>query len=138
SLGFRMNKILAWFITFNFINITWIFFRANDFESAMKVFGSMFSLNNIVLSEKLLTKLDFLKEIGISSGKVFINIGAQTNEILIWTFIAFILILAFKNSMAYLNSNFKANYKNLILFIICFTYSAVSMSKITEFLYFNF
>ncbi|MFX4233544.1 MBOAT family O-acyltransferase [Aliarcobacter butzleri] len=138
SLGFRMNKILAWFITFNFINITWIFFRAKDFESAMKVLSSMFSLNNIVLSEKLLTKLDFLKEIGISSGKVFINIGAQTNEILIWTFIAFILILAFKNSMTYLNSNFKANYKNLILFIICFTYSAVSMSKITEFLYFNF
>ncbi|MFY4760447.1 MBOAT family protein, partial [Aliarcobacter butzleri] len=95
-------------------------------------------LNNIVLSEKLLTKLDFLKEIGISSGKVFINIGAQTNEILIWTFIAFILILAFKNSMTYLNSNFKVNYKNLILFIICFTYSVVSMSKITEFLYFNF
>ncbi|QDM01829.1 MBOAT family O-acyltransferase [Aliarcobacter butzleri] len=138
SLGFRMNKILAWFITFNFINITWIFFRAKDFESAMKVLGSMFSLNNIVLSEKLLTKLDFLKEIGISSGKVFINVGAQANEILIWTFIAFILILAFKNSMTYLNSNFKANYKNLILFIICFTYSAVSMSKITEFLYFNF
>lgn len=138
SLGFRMNKILAWFITFNFINITWIFFRAKDFESAMKVFGSMFSLNNIVLSEKLLTKLDFLKEIGISSGKVFINIGAQTNEILIWTFITFILILALKNSMTYLNSNFKANYKNLILFIICFTYSAASMSKITEFLYFNF
>ncbi|AGR78095.1 membrane bound O-acyl transferase, MBOAT family [Aliarcobacter butzleri 7h1h] len=138
SLGFRMNKILAWFITFNFINITWIFFRAKDFESAMKVLGSMFSLNNIVLSEKLLTKLDFLKEIGISSGKVFINIGAQTNEILIWTFIAFILILAFKNSMTYLNSNFKVNYKNLILFIICFTYSVVSMSKITEFLYFNF
>lgn len=26
SLGFKMNKILAWFITFNFVNITWIFF----------------------------------------------------------------------------------------------------------------
>ncbi|MDN5089969.1 MBOAT family O-acyltransferase, partial [Aliarcobacter butzleri] len=49
SLGFRMNKILAWFITFNFINITWIFFRAKDFESAMKVLGSMFSFDNVVL-----------------------------------------------------------------------------------------
>ena len=54
SLGFRMNKILAWFITFNFINITWIFFRAKDFESAIKVLGSMFSLDNVVLSKKLI------------------------------------------------------------------------------------
>ncbi|MCT7531782.1 MBOAT family O-acyltransferase, partial [Aliarcobacter cryaerophilus] len=49
SFGFKLNKILAWFITFNFINITWIFFRAKDFESAMKVLGGMFSLDSVVL-----------------------------------------------------------------------------------------
>ena len=25
NLGFRMNKVLAWFITFNFVNIAWVF-----------------------------------------------------------------------------------------------------------------
>ncbi|MFW3346593.1 MBOAT family protein, partial [Aliarcobacter butzleri] len=56
----------------------------------------------------------------------------------IFIVLGLITVLAFKNSMTNLNSNFKANYKNLILFVICFTYSVVSMSKITEFLYFNF
>ena len=28
QLGFKMNTILAWFITFNFVNIAWVFFRA--------------------------------------------------------------------------------------------------------------
>ncbi len=117
-----MNKILAWFITFNFINITWIFFRAKDFESAIKVLGSMFSLDNVVLSKKL----------------IFVDIGAKFNDIVILTIVVFIIVLAFKNSMNNLNSNFKANYFNLVLFIIYFTYSVISMSNISEFLYFNF
>src|SRR5574344_1562640 len=44
KLGFRMNTILAWFITFNFINIAWIFFRANGWADAMKVLKAMFGL----------------------------------------------------------------------------------------------
>ncbi|MFY4861150.1 MBOAT family O-acyltransferase, partial [Aliarcobacter butzleri] len=84
SLGFRMNKILAWFITFNFINITWIFFRAKDFESAMKVLGSMFSFDNVVFEIK----------------KIFVNIGSNdSKEIIIWIIISFILVLFFSNSM---------------------------------------
>nr|WP_323594877.1 MBOAT family protein [Aliarcobacter butzleri] len=81
TLGFKLNKILAWFITFNFINITWIFFRAKDFESAMKVLGSMFSLDNIVLSRKL----------------IFVDIGAKFNEIIPLVFTTFILVVFFKN-----------------------------------------
>jgi D-alanyl-lipoteichoic acid acyltransferase DltB (MBOAT superfamily) len=42
KLGFKMNVVLAWFITFNFINIAWVFFRAVNFESAIKVLKGMF------------------------------------------------------------------------------------------------
>jgi len=42
KLGFRMHTVLAWFITFNFINIAWVFFRASDFTSALKVLHGMF------------------------------------------------------------------------------------------------
>ncbi|MCK5536337.1 MAG: MBOAT family protein, partial [Bacteroidales bacterium] len=42
SLGFTMPKILAWFITFNFINIAWIFFRAKEWNDAIKVLKGMF------------------------------------------------------------------------------------------------
>lgn len=35
-----LNLLLA-FLTFNCVNITWVFFRANDFKTAMNILGSM-------------------------------------------------------------------------------------------------
>ncbi|WP_323591499.1 MBOAT family O-acyltransferase [Aliarcobacter butzleri] len=122
SLGFRMNKILAWFITFNFINMTWIFFRAKDFESAMKVLGSMFSFDNVVFEIK----------------KIFVNIGSNdSKEIIIWIIISFILVLFFSNSMEKMR-NFKTNKKIVFLTVFCFIIGVLSLDKISEFLYFNF
>ena len=37
ELGFRLNKFVAWFITFNFVNIAWVFFRAKEWDDALKV-----------------------------------------------------------------------------------------------------
>ena len=72
SLGFKLNKILAWFITFNFINITWIFFRAKDFDSAMKLLSSMFSLDNVVLPN-----LEFINNLKFMMREVFMNISQE-------------------------------------------------------------
>ena len=136
SLGFKLNKILAWFITFNFINITWIFFRAKDFESAMKVLGSMFSLENVVIHPSFQSKLAFLSSYGVEFGGMFENIQGS-REIIIWVFLAFILVLAFKNSMEKMNS-FKANYKIAFITTFCLIFGILSMNKVSEFLYFNF
>ena len=136
SLGFKMNKILAWFITFNFINITWIFFRAKDFESAMKVLGSMFSLDNVVIHPMFQSKLGFLSQYGITFGGMFENIQAS-REIIVWLFFAFILVLFFKNSMEKWK-DFELNYKTLFLAFFCFCMGILSLNKVSEFLYFNF
>ncbi|OHD94969.1 MAG: acetyltransferase, partial [Sulfuricurvum sp. RIFOXYD2_FULL_44_160] len=40
QMGLKMNSILAWFITFNFINITWIFFRAKDWDAAKNILSA--------------------------------------------------------------------------------------------------
>ncbi len=41
-LGITMPRLLAWFLTFNFVNIAWIFFRAEDFQDAIRVLQGMF------------------------------------------------------------------------------------------------
>ena len=131
-----MNKILAWFITFNFINITWIFFRAKDFESAIKVLGSMFSLDNVVLPEKYFKFLAEYNDIYFRFGAVYEDILGKDNTT---TFIigAFLVVLLFKNSMEYIKK-FKTNYLNLILAFGFIVYSIFQLNKISEFLYFNF
>jgi D-alanyl-lipoteichoic acid acyltransferase DltB (MBOAT superfamily) len=44
--GITLNKFLAWFITFNFINLSWVFFRAKSFDSAQKVLSAMFDFSS--------------------------------------------------------------------------------------------
>ena len=138
NLGFKMWTWLAWFITFNFVNIAWVFFRAREWEDSVKVLGGMFGLGGVVLANQLANKLFFLKDFGVSFGEIFTNISANLKDIIILIFVAFTLDLHFINSMSYFNNSFKTNYKNLIFFIICFTYGVLSMCKVSEFLYFNF
>ncbi|MCT7495996.1 MBOAT family protein, partial [Aliarcobacter cryaerophilus] len=136
SLGFKMWTWLAWFITFNFINITWIFFRAKDFESAMKVLGSMFSLDNVVLPEKYFKFLAEYNDIYFKFGTVYDNILGK-DKTTIFIIIGFILIIFFKNSMEKMIT-FKPSYFNLLLTVTFIIYSMFQLNKISEFLYFNF
>ena len=130
SLGFRMNKILAWFITFNFINITWIFFRAKDFESAMKVFGSMFSFDNVVLPEKYFKFLIEYSDQYFKYGEVYENILGK-DKTTIFIVLGLITVLAFKNSMEKMIS-FKSTYFNLLVSFIFIIYSIFQLNKISE------
>lgn len=41
KLGFKLWTWVAWFITFVFINISWVFFRAKDWDTAVKILSSM-------------------------------------------------------------------------------------------------
>ena len=52
KLNFKMNIFLAWFITFNFINIAWVFFRAKEFEDVINILKAMFiiDLSNVKLN----------------------------------------------------------------------------------------
>ena len=43
----NVNKYLSIFITFNFVNIAWVFFRATDLKSAFKVLKAMFDFSFI-------------------------------------------------------------------------------------------
>ena len=37
-----LPKIVAWFVTFNFVNVAWVFFRAKSWDDATKVLHGMF------------------------------------------------------------------------------------------------
>ena len=136
QLGFKMNTALAWFITFNFINIAWVFFRAKEWDDAIKVLSSMFSLDNVVLPVFLASKLAFLNQYGIKFSAFASNINGD-RETAVWLIIGFILILGYKNSMERL-ANFKLNYITLLFTYICLITGLLSLVKASEFLYFNF
>lgn len=139
QLGYKMNAILAWFITFNFVNIAWVFFRAKEWDDAIKVLSSMFSLDNIVLPEFLASKLSFLRQYGIEYGGWVSNLESNGGKILIpWLLAGFILILLFKNSNSFLKK--AMNTWLMVLCAVLFSYAMVKslISSTQVFLYFNF
>jgi D-alanyl-lipoteichoic acid acyltransferase DltB (MBOAT superfamily) len=40
-----LPRALAWFLTFNFVNVCWVFFRATSLADALKVLRAMAGLN---------------------------------------------------------------------------------------------
>ena len=132
----KINKILAWFITFNFVNITMVFFRAEELNDAIKVLRSMFSLDNIMLSSKLESALPFLNKYGVEFGSFTQNIQGKSFT-LVFLIIGFILVLFFENSNKKLD-NFKLNFINSFIFVMAFSISFYKLSGYSEFLYFRF
>ncbi|HIP44808.1 MAG TPA: MBOAT family protein, partial [Sulfurospirillum arcachonense] len=47
KVGVKLPTVLAWFITFNFVNISWVFFRAKEWEDAIKVLKGMFGFTGV-------------------------------------------------------------------------------------------
>lgn len=122
--GRIMNKWLAWLITFNFINIFWIFFRAKSLKTAFLVLKSMF---------KITTLRQFITPEFKRISKPFL--GNKTT--------LFILILATLISIILTNSyekkeNLKFNKRNMIQLSLYFVMSLMLLNRVTEFLYFNF
>jgi len=136
ELGFKMNKVLAWFMTFNFINISWIFFRAKEWDDAVKVLNGMFSLNYIVLPGGLANRLSGLKNYGVEFGYWLDDIQGSIWTIF-WIIVVFWITLYTKNSIEQLNS-LKINYKSSFFMALLLSMGILSLSKVSEFLYFNF
>jgi len=137
QLGFQVWSWLAWLITFNFINITWVFFRAADIDSALKILGGMVGLNGIILPEKLSSSLGFLANYSdVEFGK-WLTIGSS--ELVVWIALALVVVVSLKNSMHYFK-NWKPTKLNLFFTIVLSVTALLSLlgSGESEFLYFNF
>ena len=90
---------------------------------------------NLLLPDSLSTKLAFLHQYGVEFGGFIENTNGDKMTI-VWLFIAFILLLLFKNSNAIKEKNlnsFHAFYASILLLITIY-----SLGNKSEFLYFNF
>jgi D-alanyl-lipoteichoic acid acyltransferase DltB (MBOAT superfamily) len=136
NLGFRLWSWLGWFITFNFINIAWVFFRAKEWDDAIKVLSAMFT-GKVELPGMLANKLAFLTQYGASFGTSLKDIGPN-KEIILSTIAAFIIVVLLKNSNE-LAQKFKPNMITMLAISLMFVYSIITFMTIkSEFLYFNF
>ncbi len=116
--GKTLPRVAAWFVTFMFVNISWVFFRARSFDDAFKVLKGMFGFNG----------------------------GTATfNTMALWYIAAaFVVVLLFQNSNE-LAANKKLKKYYLFITVLLFLFALLQMfnisvqeDRVSEFLYFNF
>lgn len=128
-----MPRVLAWFLTFNFINFTWIFFRAKNFEDALNLIKGMLGLNGIVLPPMTAPLLIYLKNLGVQFGD-----GDWNKSIIIGIPIFIFFSILYKNSNQLLGE-FKPTVTNLALTVLMVVTSIFTLATVkSQFIYFNF
>ncbi len=135
QFGCRLNKYIAWFVTFNFINVSWVFFRAKDFPSANKVLSGMFS-GDFVLDYHWRESPALVHIDDLNFGPWLQNIYAE-NKVILYIVLSIILVSTMKNSNELVRS-LELNKRTAIFASLLFVLSVLSMNKASEFLYFNF
>ncbi|MBO8159728.1 MBOAT family protein [Thermosyntropha sp.] len=132
--GIRMPNILAWFITFNFVNAAWVFFRAKTWHDAIKVLRGMIGLNGVVLPVNLEGKIVFLDKLPYPYGSFTLQ---NTMEASLYILLALIVVLTCRNSVE-LKDRFKPNLAYALIIGFLAFVSIIHLTNVTQFLYFNF
>lgn len=135
----KMHPALSWIITFVFINITWVFFRADSISDAVTLIHKVCELDFGPINTNLVTVFELVEIETIAS----LVLGATLHNIHKYIYmagffvIAYIILLGFNNAKEKMDT-FKPTLRNSITTVVVLTWSIFSMSGMSTFLYFNF
>ena len=127
-------KLLSITLTFIFLNLTWVIFRAENFEQVVRIYISLFDIKNF--------SLPIIHEFGLYY--ITNDVLVRYDKILLLLPLAFVFVFLFNNSSEIIkkvkiNTRTKAILYGIILsifFLFCIT--KMLTNTYTEFIYFNF
>ncbi len=141
KIGVTLWPWVAWLITFNFVNIAWIFFRAKEWSDATNILKGMFFINDV----KSALSIGFIDTLSMWSNfplHTVINYSTGKSNVsefaLVCSFMIIPVVLLTNNSNYYIDK--PVTFKMMTIGILMFSYSAISsfFTSTEVFLYFNF
>lgn len=133
----RLHPALAWIMTFAFINIAWIFFRADSVGDAFAMIKQIMMLQFTPISLDMITSANCIAIEKLISYNSYYYSELRTAYPIIMQLIVLFIILFCKNTNERIN-DFKPSLRNAIVVTLLLFYSIISLSQISTFLYFNF
>ena len=149
SLGLRTNKFLGWLLTFLFVNCSWVFFRAESFEDAIRVLRGMAGINGIehsasfLLTSNIFTRFDSaLYAMFPPNGIIVFVLAAKS--IIVFGLVTFLFpstvqitrFMPYSGRFYFRRSIGQAALLGVTMFLSILTFTGGVTSS--EFLYFNF
>ena len=124
----RIHPALQWGMTFLFVVIAWVFFRATSMSDALALLSSMFSFNLGGVRSSIVSAFEMPGGIASSLNPVFM---------LGWYALSLLACVFTKNTYEKTMA-FKPTLANAFMTVILILYVVLSLSNVSVFLYFNF
>jgi len=125
-------------ITFIFINLTWVIFRADSLRDAVKFFGQLVTYKGFAIDETILGAFRFPEfELVLS------RVPMIGNTLLTWitaiaTVVCVTCILVFKNTKQLTDKLTEPKWYQSAISSVLLVWSIVSFAGVSTFLYWNF
>jgi len=131
----KLHPVFNWILTFSFVNVMWVFFRAESFSQALTVLKALVSWNFTFDN----TFIQIFRFAELKKLLSFFRIEDYYPAFLITAFfvVAFVLLLGCENAYAKMQK-FKPTFFRWVITLFLFTWCVFSFAGISEFLYFNF
>lgn len=136
KFGIKLPAIVSWFITFNFLNFTFVIFRAPNFSVAFDVLKAMTGFGPIKLSHGAYQYLGALPFDNLIFGSLML-IHSRDPFLILWFILGLLIIFQKTNTMALIES-FKPKTQTAIYAGAFCSLSVILIKNTSEFLYFNF
>jgi alginate O-acetyltransferase complex protein AlgI len=141
NLGMSMPNPLAWLVTFLFINVTWVFFRATSLDDAMRILSGMVNFRSVADERIKDVPTEGLAWAGAGSDQLLslMPVGIAANFLCYAMVLVAFVVIAQKNSYQ-LTTDSSIGWKKTAWMVVIFgvaMYSTVQSTS-TVFLYFNF
>lgn len=134
----KVGNITQWFLTFIFIDFTWIVFRADNISQAKYIIKKIVSMDSLYVSSGLyesfeMTEFTFLED----KFSLFRYFPSRVTGFYMWIMLAtaFFISLNLKNMF---EIKFQPTIKKGIVTVLFVMWSILSLSGMSTFLYFNF
>lgn len=138
--GWRMPKAAAWLLTFIFINVTWVFFRAKNMSDAKRILGGMVDFHTMLhlpleaVPSKQLAWAGWLADFLLR----WLPNGLAANALCASAVMLTFFIIGQKNSFDLMLEGVSGKKLAAALFMFCFAMYSVLVTTTSAFLYFNF
>ena len=134
------DKIFApvrWFITFLFVNIAWLLFRADSVAQWWYMVGKAFGIKYRTMHEELVSvfKIPRLRSVLSVAGIPYTDMGVYVFGMVLMLCVCMFICLVPRNN---LERQHKTSVWTLALTFVLFMVCFLSLSNVTSFLYFNF
>ena len=138
GFGAKAVNSIKWLVTFIIINVTWVFFRAESIAQAFLYLKRIFS-GGWKCQDNILEIFDKLIEVRLLERIGFAAVLDNYAHIAIWLILVLLIAstVLLKNTQEKMK-NPKYNWVRSVVTSILMVWCIISLSDVSEFLYFNF